>query len=101
MRFLKNISQEITVVKKTDDEPPLHSFFITEEEYDENKDNYIQISEKMITVYNKTMQNVNLRVEGLKIRNCIDVNQSYMYTISDRIEKPFEVFENDADEGQI
>ena len=55
MRFLKNISQEITVVKKTDDEPPLHSFFITEEEYDENKDNYIQISEKMITVYNKTM----------------------------------------------
>ena len=55
MRFLKTLTQDITVVKKTDDEPPLHSFFITADEYGDNKDNYVQISEKMITVYNKTM----------------------------------------------
>ena len=65
IRFLKNLKTEVTVVKKSDDEPPLHSFFINEEEYGDNKDNYVQVSEKKITVYDKTMKNVNLRVEGL------------------------------------
>lgn len=82
MRLLSNLAKDIAVVKKSDDEPPLHSFFVTEDEYGDNKDKYIQVSEKMITVYDQSLKNVNLRVEGLNIRSCLDVNQSYMYTIS-------------------
>ena len=55
MKFLEVLTKEVEVVKASDDEPPIHSFFITEPEYGEDNDNYVQISEKMITVYSKTM----------------------------------------------
>jgi len=96
MRFLKTLAQDLAISKQSDDEPPIHSFFITEEEYGDDRNNYVQISEKMITVYDKTLKDFNLRAEGLSIRNAVDVNQSYMYTISDQIKQTYQVYQKDA-----
>ena len=98
MHFLRSNSQDIAIVKVTDDEPPLHSFFLTSEDFGEYQDSYVQVSEKMVTVYNKNMKKINLRVEGLNIRNSVDVNQSYVYTLSDRIETAFRVFDGSEDD---
>ena len=56
-----------------DNDPPMHSFSITEAEYGDYQDNYAQVSNKMIKVYDKQM-NLRLRFEGLKIRHCEDVH---------------------------
>ena len=47
----------------------LESFYITSKEFGVHQDNYIQVSESYIKVYDKQM---NLRVvfEGLNIRGC-------------------------------
>ena len=84
MRLLKKEKnrKDLEVDTQNDDDAPIHSFYITEAEYGENMDNYAQVSNKMIKIYDKSM-NLRLRFEGLKIRECADVHQSYMYTISD------------------
>ena len=86
MRLLKKAKNrkdlEMDSDTKHDDDPPLHSFYVTDSEYRENTDSYAQISNKMIKVYDKEM-NLRLRFEGLNIRYCEDVHQGYLYTISD------------------
>ena len=53
----------------------------------------------MIKIYDKQM-NLRLRFEGLQIRFCEDVHQSYMYTISDQIDRaPYSYSAEDGFEG--
>ena len=100
MRILKKVKNrkdlDMDSDTKHDDDPPLHSFYITDSEYKENTDSYAQISNKMIKVYDKEM-NLRLRFEGLQIRYCEDVHQSYLYTISDQIHRQPYIYSSEDD----
>ena len=52
----------------------------------------------MLKVYDKSM-NLRLCFSGLNIRYCEDVHESYLYTISDQITRPYQIGteENDFD----
>ena len=57
MRLLKKMKNrkdlEIDSEAEADYDPTLHSFYITDAEYQENQDSYAQISNKMIKIYDK------------------------------------------------
>lgn len=65
----KRKRKDLEVDVDQDDVAPMHSFFITEKEFEDKVDNYAQISEKMIKIYDKSM-NLHLKYEGLQIRHC-------------------------------
>ena len=70
--------------KEVNEAVPFHQFYITSNEFGDNKDSFAQISEKDIKIYDRDMD-LHLRMKGLNIRNCVDVHQSYLYCISDNI----------------
>ena len=47
----KEDTKELEVDKLEEDGPPLHSFFITEEEYGDDMDSFIEVSKKRLTIY--------------------------------------------------
>ena len=98
MRLLtkENHRKDVEIHDEDDDDPPIHSFYITDQEYGDNKDSYVQVSKKMIKIYDKSMK-LRLSFEGLNIRQCEDVDQSYMYTVSDAIERPYLIRDVESD----
>ena len=68
----------------TDTSQLLNAFYITSSEFGNNMDNYVQVSEKFIKVYDRNMC-LRIVYEGLNIRGCQTVHQGYLYTISDTI----------------
>ena len=82
--------RELDYEEMENDTTPFHSFYITSEEFGENKDSYAEISDKQIMIYDKDM-NMKLLYEGLNIRSCLDIHQGYLYTISDSIAAPYTI----------
>lgn len=79
-----------------DDDPPLHSFFITQSEYGDKVDSYVQVSGKMLKIFDRDLTQ-RMSFSGLNIRNCMDVHQSYLYTINDSIITPFKTINHEDD----
>ena len=48
-----NNTNELEVDKLEEDGPPLHSFFITADEYGENMDSFIEVSKNRLTLYDQ------------------------------------------------
>lgn len=98
VRLLKSKQnrKDLEVDVDEDDVAPMHSFYITANDFGDNRDNYAQVSEKMIKIYDKSM-NLRLKFEGLKIRHCEDVHQDYLYTISDQMDRPYKSYSRDND----
>ena len=55
MRLIENEENTVSLeIDKSDhDTMPIHSFFLTSDEYGDNQDSYVQVSNKMIKVYDK------------------------------------------------
>ncbi len=83
-----------------DDDPPIHSFYVTSGEFGEQADSYIQISSKQIKVYDRNL-NEKWTYAGLNIRHVFDIHQAYLYTISDTIATGFYVTDEEAEDGPV
>ena len=81
---------DLEVDQADDDTAPIHSFFLTSDEYGDNVDSYVQISNKMIKVYDKSMQ-MKWTFDNLNIRACHDVHQGYLYVIGDQSVRPYTI----------
>ena len=72
----------------------LTSFSINSQELSQNnnhlKRHFAQVSENQINIYDET-QKLKFIFEGLNIRECASVHDSYLYTVSDAIEAPYTV----------
>ena len=77
--------KEIEVDKSEEDNRPVHAFQVFRDEFGEEcNNNYVQISEKQIKVYDADFKE-KYTFRGLNIRNCQDISQAYLYSNSDRI----------------
>ena len=65
----------------------LEAFYITSGEFGKYQDNYVQVKENSVKVYDQKM-NLRLVYEGLNIRGCRMVHQGYLYCMSNNITKP-------------
>lgn len=83
---------------KEDDDPPLHSFYVTAGEFGANVDSYVQISCKQIKVFDRLLQE-KWTYAGLNIRQVHDIHQAYLYTISDRIDTCYYVTQEETDDN--
>ena len=85
---------------KEDDDPPLHSFYVTAPEFGDQVDSYVQISRKQIKVFDRLLQE-KWTYAGLNIRQVHDIHQAYLYTVSDRIETGFHVTEEGTGDDPV
>ena len=94
--------KELDYEKLENDSTPFHSFYITSDDFGENKDSYAEISENQIMIYDKEM-NMKLLYEGLNLRSCQDIHQGYIYTISDEINSPYTIktYENGEEVSSV
>ncbi len=83
-----------------DDDPPIHSFYVTSSEFGEQVDSYIQISYKQIKVYDRNL-NEKWTYAGLNIRHVFDIHQAYLYTISDSIASGYYITDEEAEDGPV
>ena len=101
MKLLTSNSKTVPLneVDALNDSEHLHSFFINTEKFGDKVDHFAQITAKQINVYNKKMK---LRVthQGLNVRGCVHIHDSYLYTVSDAIVKPPSVVNYKAEELQ-
>lgn len=65
----------------------LEAFYITSGEFGKYQDNYVQVKENSVKVYDQKM-NLRIVYEGLNIRGCRMVHQGYLYCMSNNITKP-------------
>ena len=72
----------------TEELRPLHSFYIHSEEMEGHMDSYANVNEKSLQIYDSS-ENLCLTYTGLNIRGCQDVDQGYLYAISDGIAMPY------------
>ena len=76
-------TKSIEVDKAESDHRPVHAFQVYKEEFGEDcNNNYIQISDKQVKIYDADFKE-KYTFRGLEIRNCRDISQSYLYTMSD------------------
>ena len=75
--------KSIEVDKAEHDHRPVHAFQVYKEEFGEDcNNNYIQISDKQVKIYDADFKE-KYTFRGLEIRNCRDISQCYLYTMSD------------------
>ena len=80
------------------DSPIFYSFYSTSNEYADNIDNFAQVSKHNCKIYDSAMQS-RIEFTGLNIRSCIDMHQSYLYTISDSRTQPYSVTDLTKENG--
>ena len=62
-------NRHILNVEEDDDSKLLEAFFVTAENFGENRDHYAHITENSIKLFDKEM-NIRIKFEGLNIRSC-------------------------------
>ena len=75
----------------------LSSFFMMKESNMKRINSYGQITGEQVSLYDKDMQ-IQYAIKGLNIRGCIQLDQRYLYAISDSINVPITVSSNTSDE---
>ena len=87
-----------------EDDAPVHSFYIHDQDLgEENVNNYFQSSTKQLKLYDAQLKE-KWTYRGLGIRNCLDIQQAYLYTISDAITGYYEMtdeYEGDEDKQKV
>jgi len=80
MKLISNLDEQgkpepklIEFDAKEDDDPPIHSFYVTADEFGEQIDSYVQISRKQIKVFDRLLQE-KWTYAGLNIRQVHDIH---------------------------
>ena len=73
--------------ERMDDSKLLEAFFIYSEEFSEKRDYLVICRRRSIKIYDNE-QKLKLEIRGLNIKNCINVHQGYLYSISCNVGNP-------------
>ena len=79
----------------------LDSFYTTSDDLDlHTQNNFVQVTEKYLQVYDAEMS-ARFVFEGLNIRSCLNIHQSYLYTISDSMVRQHRVNATEYELGEF
>ena len=83
------------------DENPNHRFFFHSEYFAENVNSFCTVSAESVQIFDQKFDKPRLTLKNLNIRGGVDIDQSYLYTISDATAAKIQVINHEKDNEEI